>query len=56
MSKLRKIALGGLAVVAVVTTILVLNGYYAGIAAVHALPFCMMLLIDFTRKKKSDNE
>jgi len=52
MSKMRKIAIGGLIAVAIVTTILVLNGYYAGISAVHALPFAMLLLIDISRKKK----
>ncbi|MFM2017189.1 MAG: hypothetical protein RL007_845 [Bacteroidota bacterium] len=52
MSKMRKIAIGGLVAVAIVTTILVLNGYFAGIAAVHALPFAMLLLIDISRKKK----
>lgn len=56
MSKLRKIALIGIAVVAVATIALKIAGIYPGIVAVHALPFCMMLLIDITRKKPAKQE
>lgn len=56
MSRLRKIALIGIGVVAVATIALKIAGIYPGIVAVHALPFCMMLIIDFTRKKEKKNE
>ena len=53
MSKLRKIALIGIGVVVLATIGLKIAGIYPGIVAVHALPFCMMLIIDFTRKKET---
>lgn len=56
MSKLRKIALIGIAVVVVATIGLKIAGIYPGIVAVHALPFCMMLIIDLTRKRENKNE
>ena len=51
MSKLRKIAIGGLIVVAIATIALKIAGIYPGIVAVHALPFCIMLMIDLSRKR-----
>jgi hypothetical protein len=56
MSKLRKIALIGIAVVVLATIGLKIAGIYPGIVAVHALPFCMMLIIDITRKKEKKDE
>jgi hypothetical protein len=56
MSKLRKIALIGIAVVAVATIALKIAGIYPGIVAVHALPFCMLLIIDISRKRDRKNE
>jgi hypothetical protein len=51
MSKLRKIGIIGLIVVAIATIGLKIAGIYPGIVAVHALPFCVMLMIDFSRKR-----
>jgi|GEM_PF-1094373 hypothetical protein len=56
MSKLRKIALIGIGVVVIATIGLKIAGIYPGIVAVHALPFCMMLIIDLTRKKTNKND
>lgn len=56
MTKLRKIALIGIGVVLVATIGLKIAGIYPGIVAVHALPFCMMLIIDLTRKKEKKDE
>jgi uncharacterized membrane protein YesL len=56
MSKLRKIALIGIGVVVIATIGLKIAGIYPGIVAVHALPFCMMLIIDLTRKKMNKND
>lgn len=56
MSKLRKIALIGIGVVVLATIGLKIAGIYPGIVAVHALPFCMMLIIDLSRKKERKNE
>ncbi|MCE2772276.1 MAG: hypothetical protein LW750_02375 [Bacteroidetes bacterium] len=51
MSKLRKIAFIGLGVVIVATIALKIAGIYPGIVAVHALPFCMLLIIDYSRNR-----
>jgi hypothetical protein len=51
MSKLRKIAIAGLIVVAIATIAFKIAGIYPGIVAVHALPFCIMLMIDLSRKR-----
>lgn len=56
MSKLRKISLIGIGVVVIATIGLKIAGIYPGIVAVHALPFCMMLIIDITRKREKKNE
>jgi uncharacterized membrane protein YesL len=56
MTKLRKIALIGIGVVVIATIGLKIAGIYPGIVAVHALPFCMMLIIDLTRKKMNKND
>jgi hypothetical protein len=56
MSKLRKIALTGIALVAIATIGFKIAGIYPGIVAVHALPFCLMLIIDISRKKEKSNE
>ncbi len=56
MSKLRKIGIVGLVVVLVATIALKLWGIFPGIAAAFALPFLMMLLIDFSRKPKGRDE
>jgi len=56
MSKLRKIALIGIAVVVVATIALKIAGIYPGIVAVHALPFCMLLIIDISRKSEKKDE
>ncbi|TND09197.1 MAG: hypothetical protein FD123_1600 [Bacteroidetes bacterium] len=52
MTRLRKIALIGIASAAVLTVIAVLAGFPPAVAGVHALPFCMMLIVDISRKKK----
>lgn len=49
---MRKIALIGIGVVVVATIIFKLLNIYPGIVAVHALPFCMLLLIDLSRKRQ----
>jgi len=56
MSKLKKTGLIGLAVVILLTIILKISGIFPGIAAGFALPFCMMLLIDYSRKNKNQDE
>jgi hypothetical protein len=56
MSKLKKTGLIGLAVVLILTIILKIAGIFPGIAAGFALPFCMMLLIDYSRKKSDSDE
>jgi hypothetical protein len=56
MSKLRKIGIGGLVVVIIATIAFKIAGIYPGIVAVHALPFCLMLMIDFSRKRDNKND
>ncbi|HTF05001.1 MAG TPA: hypothetical protein VK826_13330 [Bacteroidia bacterium] len=56
MSKLRKIGIGGLVVVIIATIAFKIAGIYPGIVAVHALPFCLMLMIDFSRKRDKNND
>ncbi len=56
MSKLRKIALIGIGVVIIATIGFKIAGIYPGIVAVHALPFCMMLILDMTRKKEKKDD
>lgn len=51
MSKMRKIALGGIGVVVVASIALKIAGIPPGIVAVHALPFCMLLLIDLSHRR-----
>ncbi|MCU0433897.1 MAG: hypothetical protein MUC87_10625 [Bacteroidia bacterium] len=55
MSKMRKIAFGGIGVVIVASIALKIAGIHPGIVAVHALPFCMLLLIDITHKRSRQN-
>ena len=60
MSKLRKIALIGIAGGIVLTIIAVLCGFPAAVAGHIPLPFCMLLIIDLSRnryeeKKNSDS-
>ena len=55
MSKLRKIGLIGVGVVIIATIAFKIAGIYPGIVAVHALPFCIILMIDFTRKRDRNN-
>ena len=50
MSRMRKIGFAGLVVVIIATIGLKIAGIYPGIVAVHALPFCLLLMIDFLRK------
>lgn len=56
MSKLRKIAIGGLVAVVIATIAFKIAGIYPGIVAVHALPFCIMLMIDLSRKRDREND
>jgi hypothetical protein len=51
MSKMRKIALIGIAGAVVLTILAVIFGFPPAVAGVHALPFCMLLIIDISRKK-----
>lgn len=51
MSRMRKIALIGIAVVTVAAIILKIFNISPAIVAVHALPFCIILLIDITNKR-----
>jgi FtsH-binding integral membrane protein len=55
MSKMRKIALGGIGVVVLASIALKIAGIHPGIVAVHALPFCMLLLIDLTHKRSRES-
>lgn len=55
MSRMRKIALIGIAVALVAAVVAKIFGYPPAIAGVHALPFCMLLLIDASRKKTPNN-
>ena len=52
MTKLRKIALIGIASAFVLTILAVIYGFPPAVAGVHALPFCMLLIIDMSRKKE----
>ena len=54
MSRMRKIAFIGIGVVVVATIIFKILNIYPGIVAVHALPFCMLLLIDISRKRSAN--
>jgi hypothetical protein len=40
--------------VVVATIIFKILNIYPGIVAVHALPFCMLLLIDISRKRSAN--
>lgn len=51
---MRKVALIGIASAVVLTILAVIFGYPAAIAGVHALPFCMLLIIDISRNKTGD--
>jgi FtsH-binding integral membrane protein len=51
MTTMRKVGLWGVAIPIVVGIILHIAGIPAGIAAVHALPFCMLLLFDLTNSR-----
>jgi hypothetical protein len=51
MTKMRKIALIGIASAAVLTVLAVIFGFPPAVAGVHALPFCMLLIIDISRNK-----
>lgn len=51
MTRMRKIALIGIASAAVLTVIAVIFGFPPAVAGVHALPFCMLLIIDISRKR-----
>ncbi|MBI3512336.1 MAG: hypothetical protein HY064_16870 [Bacteroidetes bacterium] len=55
---MRKIALIGIASAAALTVVAVIFGYPPAVAGVHALPFCLLLLLDSSRnrKKNSGNE
>jgi hypothetical protein len=54
MSKMRKVALIGIASAVALTILAVIFGYPAAVAGVHALPFCMLLIIDISRNKSGD--
>jgi len=54
MTKMRKIALIGIASAVVLTILAVIFDYPAAVAGVHALPFCMLLIIDMSRNKADD--
>jgi hypothetical protein len=56
MSKLRKIALIGIGAAVVLTIIAIIAGYPPAVAGVHALPFCMLLIIDSSRNRKNKTE
>jgi hypothetical protein len=56
MSKLRKIALIGIGAAVLATIIAVIFGFPPAVAGVHALPFCMMLIIDMSRKKNNTED
>jgi hypothetical protein len=53
MTRMRKIALIGIGVSFVLTIIAVYFGLPPAVAGVHALPFCMLLIIDISRKKEN---
>lgn len=53
MTRMRKIALIGIAAAAVLTVLAVIFGFPPAVAGVHALPFCMLLIIDISRKKET---
>ncbi|CAN5758403.1 hypothetical protein BH11BAC7_BH11BAC7_29030 [soil metagenome] len=54
MTRMRKIALIGIASAVALTILAVINDYPAAVAGVHALPFCMLLIIDISRNKHQD--
>lgn len=51
MSKMRKIALLGIGGAVVLTVLAVIFDFPPVIGGIHALPFCMLLIIDSSRKK-----
>jgi len=55
MSKMRKVALIGIASAAVLTVVAVIFHFPPAVAGVHALPFCMLLIIDMSRKRTPKN-
>lgn len=56
MTRMRKVALIGIASAAVLTVIAVICGFPPAVAGVHAMPFCMLLLIDISRKKNAPKD
>lgn len=56
MSKMRKIALIGIAAATVLTILAVIFGYPPAVAGVHALPFFMLLIIDSSRRKPKNED
>jgi hypothetical protein len=52
---MRKIALIGIASAAALTVLAVIFDYPAAVAGVHALPFCMLLIIDISRNKTGNS-
>ena len=48
---MRKVALIGIGVSVVLTILAIFFGLPPAVAGVHALPFCMLLIIDISRKK-----
>ncbi len=54
MTRMRKVALIGIASAAALTVLAVIFGYPPAVAGVHALPFCMLLIIDISRNKNQD--
>lgn len=56
MTRMRKIALIGIGAAAVLTVIAVVAGFPPAVAGVHALPFCMLLIVDLSRKREKSQE
>jgi hypothetical protein len=53
---MRKIALIGIASAVALTILAVMFDYPAAVAGVHALPFCMLLIIDISRNKTGNSK
>lgn len=54
MTRMRKVALIGIASAVALTVLAVIFDYPAAVAGVHALPFCMLLIIDISRNRTQD--
>lgn len=56
MTRMRKIALIGIASATVLMIIAIIAGFPPAVAGVHALPFVVLLLFDISRKRDLERQ